>query len=346
MHLLKNSPEAKAASYSCFFANAFSLCVITRELRKQKKFTNQIGDFNGVEGMTEAETLHLPKDIRGTKQLDDGFDLIYNYEELMPYVLKARVSFQKDIEKKLSQNDIEKINSGLKDYVFSAVKKSYNLELLKASIINAFGKDLLTLNYFGAGEEVKQIIQPKYFENIDNYLDINSCWLVNPESIIYYQKRAVKYTKDVLTKFYLKLNQDFDDACVYRGQGNIKYYKNKMVENSSDIISTYTGITEPFPFFERQILNSYSLNNRVAEKFMMHKNNTRRAFIVAELNCIIDNIFSSFIISDIFIDGQYEFLCLPNEKDLFIVEDDNDEICAEYRISSSEIKPIKFLRRM
>lgn len=315
-------------------------------MKRQKKFTNEIGDFNGVGGVTEAESLHLPKDIRGTKQLDDGFDTIFSYQKLMPLVLKARVSFQKDIENRLSQNDIEKINSGLKDYVFSSVKKSYNLDLLKASLVKAFGEDLLIQNYHFASEEVKQIIPEKYFEDISNYLDIDSSWLINPESLIYYKNRAVKYSKDILKKFYLMLNDDVDDVYIYRGQGNIKYYKNKRLENSSDIISTYTGITEPISFFERQILNSYTLNNRVAEKFMMHKNNTRRAFIAAELNCIIDNVFSSFIVSDIFVDGQYEFLCLPNENDLFVVEEENDEICAEYRISRSEVKSVKILRRV
>ena len=43
-------------------------------MTKQKKFTNDIGNFNGVGGVTEAESLFLPKYTKGRKLLDSGFD--------------------------------------------------------------------------------------------------------------------------------------------------------------------------------------------------------------------------------------------------------------------------------
>lgn len=61
-------------------------------------------------------------------------------------------------------------------------------------------------------------------------------------------------------------------------------------------------------------------------------------------NCIKDNIFSSFIVSDIFVDGQYELLTLPSDKPLYITEDVNDELSAEFHLSNSEMTPNKIRR--
>ena len=65
---------------------------------------------------------------------------------------------------------------------------------------------------------------------------------------------------------------------------------------------------------------------------MMSKNNERRIFIEAERNCILSNLLSSFIVSDLFEDGQYEILSLPNDNDLVIVERINNEVNAEFLI--------------
>ena len=112
-----------------------------------------------------------------------------------------------------------------------------------------------------------------------------------------------------------------------------------------DFLSVYTDLSEPIPYFENKILNSYSLNRRVAEKFMVSKNNRRKVFVEVELDCILINIFSSFIISDCFEYGQYEILCLPNQNDLFISENVNDILSAEFYISKSNIKPDRIVRK-
>ena len=315
---------------------------------KQKKFTNIVGDFNGIGGVTESESLHLPKAEKGTKRLDPGFETIYGYELLEPLVTQARIDFANDLIQNIDQTDIDKINSGIQDYVNSSTRFSYNLDLLKASILNALGTDILTHIYEYSDETVRQIIPFSYFENINELVSIDECWLIKVESIEYYKSRATHYTKKVISEF-LRLNEDEGDEsdfCVYRGQGNVRYYKNDLAKNFSDTISIFTGIGEnAISYFERQVLNSYSINRRVSEKFMMQKNNSRRLILTAEYDCIKENIFSSFIVSDIFVEGQYEFLTLPSEQALYITEDVNDNISAEFHVSDSERTPNKLRRK-
>lgn len=315
---------------------------------KQKKFTNIVGDFNGVGGVTESESLHLPKAEKGTKKLDPGFETIYGYDQLEPLVEQARIDFACDLKQNIEQIDIDRINSGLKDYVNSSTRFSYNLDLLKASILNALGSDILTYYYEHSDETIRQIIPSSYFENVDDLVSIDECSLIKVESIEYYKSRATYYTKKVVSEF-LTLNEeevDEDDFCVYRGQGNVRYYKNDLANNFSDTISIFSGIGEDaISYFERQVLNSYSMNQRVSEKFMMQQNNPRRLILTAEYNCIKENIFSSFIVSDIFVEGQYEFLTLPSEKALYITEDVNDTIAAEFHVSDTEEIPNKLRRK-
>lgn len=310
---------------------------------KQKKFTNEIGDFNGVGGMTEAESLNLPKYIKGRKALDLGFETIYGYEFLNPIIEKTRKDFIDDIKTKIGNNDIAKINSGLTDYVFSPNKKSYNVELLKCSLVNALEGNILKYNYEIADEGIHQIIPKNYFEKLDDFYLIDKSWLVKEKNILYYKEKATEYSLKALLDFFAETGEP--EISLYRGFGNSKYHKNSRKDNNADIISAYTGITEPTLYFENKLLNSYTLNRRVAETFMMHQNNTRKAFVEAELNATLENVFSSFLVSDIFDDGQYEFLCLPNVNDLYISETVNDSICAEFHISSSPNKPITLVRK-
>ena len=315
---------------------------------KQKKFTNKVAAFNGVNGLTESESLHLPKAEKGTKELDPGFETIYGYEHLDPLVQQARIDFENDLTKNIDQIDIDKINSGLTDYVYSSTRFSYNLDLLKASILKALGSDVITHGYEFSDEATRQLIPSSYFENVDHLLSIDEVCLIKPKSINYYKERATFYTQKVISEF-LKQNEDEEDEAdfyVYRGQGNVRYYKNDLAESFSDTISTFTGIgQDSVLYFERQLLNSYSINRRLSEKFMMQKNNQRRLLLTAEYYCVKVNVFSSFIVSDIFVNGQYELLTLPSEEDLYITEDVNDAIAAEFHLSNTEETPNKLRRK-
>lgn len=300
---------------------------------KQKKLTNEIGDFNWVGGVTEAESLFLPKMIKGRKELDIGFESIYDYDLLIPIITRTQIKFNDDVRSNIGSTNLNKINLGIKDYILSTRKKSDNLDLLKASILNALGDDYLTYNYDNCDDDDKQIISKKYFEKNDDLLKIEKSLLIDPKSILYYKNKACEYSINALEEF--SSNFETPDPYIYKGIGNITYYKNNKKDNSPDFISTYTGIIGKHHYFESRIFTSYSINQRVAEHFMMSKNNTRKAIIKAEKECIWKNIFSSFLVSDLFEERQYELLCLPNANNLYIIEDVNDSLCAEYYISDT-----------
>lgn len=67
--------------------------------------------------------------------------------------------------------------------------------------------------------------------------------------------------------------------------------------------------------------------------------------IKAERESIWNNIFSSFSVSDLFEEGQYELLCLPNTNNLYIVEDVNDSLCVEYYISDTLEMSSRMIRK-
>ena len=96
---------------------------------------------------------------------------------------------------------IKQINSGIKDYVMSSIKKSYNLDLLKASILNANGHDLITHKYDISEEDVKQIIPTTYFEKTEDFLSIDNSWLIKSNNVLYYQDKAKYYTKKYYQSF-------------------------------------------------------------------------------------------------------------------------------------------------
>ena len=73
-------------------------------------------------------------------------------------------------------------------------------------------------------------------------------------------------------------------------------------------------------YFEKNLLTSYSLSMRVAEKFMVKRFNNRRAFIEASVEILKNRVFSSYIVSDSFLLNQYEILAIPNSVDLIIYD--------------------------
>jgi hypothetical protein len=303
-------------------------------MKRQKKFNNEIGDFNGVGKITEAESLFLPSHKKGIKKLEESYESIFDYDKLKVFVNQARKDFLDDIKIELPNKSIIRINSGLTDYIKSSRFKSYNLDLLKASIINAYGDDILTSKFNVSDDGTKQIFKPNYFEEINHFLNIDKSWLIKEKDIIKYQETSAKYSKSVLIKFSDSTrNFELENSDLYRGIGNSEYYTENSLGEQMDFLSIFSHLDTPIEYFEKQMLNSYTLNFRLAEKFMMHKNNQRRALLKIDLDSAIENVFSSFIVSDIFIDGQYEFLCLPNKQDLKIEQIRNDEIMSEFMIS-------------
>lgn len=134
-----------------------------------------------------------------------------------------------------------------------------------------------------------------------------------------------------------------DTIEVFRGLGNFHYYKTKK-NRTPDFLSKFTSIEDGFPYFEKNLLNSFSLSERVAERFMLCRNGRRRVKIESTFEDICHNLFSSFIVSDSFIQDQYEILTLPNKNDMFIFQETNDKLMAEFYISTSNEKTERLIR--
>lgn len=300
-------------------------------MAKQRKLSLDIGEYNDVGNVTEHEANFLPAVTKGTKALDLGFDNIYQYETLGPIAAKSRGVFKKAVIKRIGETDFNKIERGLKAYVRSASSSSQKLIILKASILNAFGDNLLTRLYDLSDDSIKQIIKPEYFENIDKYLVIDRKDLIPVSSIQYYQKKAVEITRTYYSMFLDKLDEpeDIYESMLYSGFGNYNYYE-KEKNATADMLSVYSGLGNASSFFANQLLNSYSINNRVADHFMVMGNNARRAMFSVQLPIIMDDLFSSFFVCKHFHLRQYEFLVLPNRNEIFIHEEMQNELMTRF----------------
>lgn len=296
---------------------------------KQREFSERQGDFEGVENISESEAFHLPPIEKGRKYLDVGFENIFNPDDFEKLIEKSRKKFNDKIRKTIPIEDIDKINLGLRDYIQSSTTKTDKLDILKASLLRLLGEDILSYKLDAGDEEVKQLYPKNYFENIDDFVKIDSTQLINKKSLKKYIKCATSISKGTIKKIMSKIEDEFSNEYpLFRGQGNYRYSMNVKLgkSNTSDTIDVLTGLDgHSIPYYERQLLNSYTSNFSLAEKFMIIGNNTRRLFLMLDYNCVIDNVFSSFMVSDLFDVGQYEILILPNENDLIIkTVQDND----------------------
>ncbi len=302
-------------------------------MAKQRKLNTEIGTYNGVVGYTEHESFFLPEVTGGIKRLDVGHESIYEYELLDPLVENARNAFRKKVIKKIGELDYNKIRKGLKAYVRSSSSPSRKLKILKLSIIRAFGDDLLTRVYDSSDLESRQLIPEGYFEEINFKASIAENELIPIESIQFYQKEAVKTTVKYYSKFLRLVEEpiDIQDSILYAGFGNYDYYGPNR-RKVGDVISVYGGLDEPTDFYQSSLLNSFSINDRLANHFMVMGNNNRRAMLNAELPCIIGDLFSSFFVSEEFQDGQYEFLMLPNRYPTFITERHSSDLLSDFTL--------------
>jgi uncharacterized protein YlxP (DUF503 family) len=299
----------------------------------QKKFNDGEGTYNGVSNITEAESLHLPKIEFGRKKMTDGYEKIFEYD-LLPRIVEAtRKKFNRAI-KKIDSQDLEKITRGIAGYIESTKRKSNDRDILKASLLNYLGDDVLVRDLESVDIEREVKIESKHFEDIGKYLKINSELLIKPKSLEIYIKNARKYTLEGIERFIKKAEEESDHSFMwYRGLGDVKYYDRKRSKNKPDFISTYKGFKDPCRYFENKLLNSYTLSFHVAEKFMRSAFNQRRCRISCDYRPMIENLFTSFFVSDLFDNGQYELLLLPNSNELYITDTSLHPHFYEFHIS-------------
>lgn len=312
-------------------------------MRFQKKLSAKGRTDLGTD-LTDYDITFIANPTAGPFRIEDGYEGIYGLEYFSEDILqKSQNEFRKIVIKKIGEDNFLKIEKAIESFVRTP-KNDENIFALKKSIF-ADNQSIVYFNFDGDGytrEEI-QHLRPDLIE----YFDPNEFVITNEQEILYgaveeYLQIAEKITKKYLKKYAEYCNErsdghdvitDYEDISVYRGFNNKFYYNSN--NKYPDAISLYTNSVHGEHFFERNLLTSYTICQNVAEKFMVAFKTRRRMFIKANISCIENRIFSSFIVSDKFDAGQYEILCLPNHFNLYIFEQVNNEEFAFFNLSLS-----------
>lgn len=322
--------------------------------KKQKIISDKIENFDWIRGVSEYDYLNIANPTPGPYKLDNGFDVIYGFDLLKELAEVYQKRFLIDISTKISISDLKMINDGIHSYTLSSVNQTKELKILKASILSAY-EGILTNLYENLDCSDKQFYGSDYFEIIEGFKHLNESELISAQAIIDYRKLSTKYTIECISEFHKKLYDansgfNFDEIEfyhreVFRGLGNYRYHKNTAKKKFVDVLSKFTSIDSPMPYIERQIFNSFTLSERVAERFMTQKYNQRRVIIKSYFEIAVSNLFSSFIVNDSFNIEQYELLCIPMINQNYLFEIVNDRISAEFFINDSLDYPIRLDRK-
>ena len=293
--------------------------------------------------LNDYDLSFLPTPAPGPFKCEENLAEVFDLEYFSPSLLaKSRHEFQKAVIKAIGLTDFEKIEKGLSSYVFSAKSKSFEMLLLKKSLLQF---DFDWLESFKAQTSFLDIqhLRPDNLEKFESdlYDDIKQSQLISIDSLMKYMKLATRITTKYLKQYtaYSKkkhngnsLTNEYDEILVSRGFNNSKYY---MPDNTApDILSFYlTSQTEGDIFFERSLFSSYSICSRSAENFMVAFNSRRRGIMRGYISVIDYRIFSSFIVSPAFYDLQFEILALPSTNPLYVYSDPENEIEQSFKIS-------------
>jgi hypothetical protein len=238
--------------------------------------------------------------------------------------------------------DMAKISAGLSSYVNSAVEKTPELAMLTASILRAFDHCLLG-NYGNTAIEDRQAIGENYFETYAwlNDFHLEDALLISPTALHRYQKHADQITQSALKAWfgYMRrkdkehpLANSFDELLLYSGVNHPWYYQ--AYQDRPDKLSAYTGLNQA-PFFESEVLTSYTPSYDVANKFcsgtLYHKGQ-RRLMISGGPDLVAGRTFSSWFAAEEFLTGQYEILCLPNHYTLLTRWEFYTDIAAGFKL--------------
>jgi hypothetical protein len=302
---------------------------------------NHKSDQNG-NSEYEHEFLRTPEN--GPLVTDDMYAEIDSLEYFSDEILHCYRKKFKNLMNKYSDNYI-KIETGILSYVNSSKERTKELAVLVKSILEAYDS-IITDDYDNSDESIKQLINRNYFEEFEwlNNFEIHQNDLISKDAIDYYISLANRITNEALIDLfeYIKAKlsdrntvSNYEDLPLYKGVNHSNYYNEK--QQKADMISAYTGL-ENQPYFERLLLTSYTLSFDVSQKFesgtVNHKGQ-RRLQIDTIIKCVEKRIFSSWIVSENFLNMQFEILCLPNSNNIIAHWNYNNDIEASMSLKES-----------
>jgi len=315
--------------------------MIKNSKKRDNRFQKKLNHTEKENEVTEYEVEFLKNPEPGPLIADEIYAELYSLEF---FTSKRINNYRTRLTKSMAKfiDDYKKVEAGLASYAVSAVTKTRRLAILVKSITNTY-ENILLENYHSSGDAIKQLINISYFETLEWIEDfkLDDAELISNAGLRHYRKRAnditIRAMKDWF-KYMLKkegdssLAQHYEQLIVHKGVNHAKYYKEKQYK--TDMLAMYTGMQNE-PFFENVILSSYTLSADVAGKFVSgtpYSKGQRRLLIDGNPEIIEGRIFFSWIVSDSFINGQYEILCLPNDYPLLINWKIYDEIFASFAL--------------
>jgi hypothetical protein len=271
-------------------------------------------------------------------ELVSAFDLEFFNETLLK---TSRNEFQRRVIPFIGIESFKKIEEGIQQYVINPKSKDRRLFILKKSIIQKRNNylteysDLLT-------QDLLQHLKSEDIESFQGeiYDSIIDDEIISDIKIRNYSEIATSVTKKYLKKYIKYSNKknkeypfysSFEDINIYSGLRASMY--NMPGNLSPDLFSYYlhTG-NDADIYFERSLFSSYTICSRTAEAFMVAYHSRRRGMIKGFINSIDNRILSSFIVSPVFYEYQYEILVLPSAVPLYLCHDPTNEIEQSFQL--------------
>lgn len=327
-------------------------------MAKQKKLKTTPDNETSL---NDYELSFIPTPVSGPIESDPIFDEYFGFEFFTQKRLhEYHAAFAKLIlDRGVPLEVVMKIENCLKAFVDSSTKKKELLAILLKSI-EVYRPGILTEKFELSEEDVKQVIGKKYFDDLSwvHEMELPDESLIPSKHLATYKKCAEDITIRGLedwTSYLLDRDGDaawalsLDDIPFYRGINNGKYYQEKKTkagrkkakhENQGNFLSVYTGVSDgssDFPYFEKKLLSSYTISSVLAEQFMVgfpSNASERRVIVEGYFDMLEGRIFSSFINSPNFAEGQFEILCFPDTEHLNIQVMYDLDICSGFMIKS------------
>lgn len=311
-----------------------------------KKYQRELDHIpNHDSDMTQYEENFIQNPDFGPYESDDIFDTYHGFDFFSDDYISESINEFKSLTKEcdLSNEDYEKIEICIAAFTKSSTVPNKETAILYKSLLNTF-PDILLTKFNNTDEQTAQLFQGEYFETFERFekFDVLEEDLIPEDAIkIYYECANTIILKKLNEWAKYNLDNDDDGAWagnvnqipIYRGINNRSYYQKK--NSQKDFLSIYKDLGDDFPFFEKNLLTSYTLSPNLAEQFMVGNpkyKSERRVLLQGYTEIIEDRIFSSFLVSPNFRNAQLEFICLPDEKDLKIKTNFDNELYASFFI--------------
>jgi len=305
---------------------------IMKKVPKDERYQERLSDKAADGELNDYEANFIPAPASGPFQTPEQLQEALGLDFFSPARLEqARATFRSQFTA-AEEPALTAMEEGLRAYVLSATQATEPLLQLKLSAVQA-------------GDELKAALQDGHPnlcaleqhkpELLTRFADAPE---ITPAFLSKYARITRQVVKEVLIEHAQFLETDMPDFSheyqgidIFRGIYNHTYYDGQPAE--PDFLSLYTDTEGArLPYWEPEILNSYSLSFDLAERFMVYRKNQRRAKITGTYANIEHRLLASFITSSSFAEGQFELLVLAVDRPGQILVENTEGPVSEFRL--------------